>query len=142
MAKASALVKRSSSTKTGSPKKSKVAKGGEHFYTIGDLSREFGVTLRTLRFYEDRGLIKPKRSGLTRLYSETARARVQEVINATRLGFTLTEILDLMGKDSGGKVKSLKLNKTQITRQLAQLEQQKLDIDKAISHLKAMQRAG
>ena len=46
MAKASALVKRSSATKSGSAKKSKVAKGGEHFYTIGDLSREFGVTLR------------------------------------------------------------------------------------------------
>jgi DNA-binding transcriptional MerR regulator len=78
---------------------------------------------------------------LTRLYNETARSRVQEVINATRLGFTLTEILDLMGKDSGGKPKVLKLTKTQIAQQLTQLEHQKAEIDKAISRLKSMQRA-
>ena len=110
-------------------------------YTIGDLSREFDVTLRTLRFYEDRGLIKPKRSGLTRLYNEAARARVQEIIKATRLGFTLTEILALMGTDTGGKSKTLKLSKAQIARQLAQLEEQRVQTEKAISQLKAMQRA-
>ena len=141
MPKASALAKRSSTARAAGAKKAKVGKHDEHFYTIGDLSREFGVTLRTLRFYEDRGLIKPKRSGLTRLYNETARARVQEDINATRLGFTLTEILDLMGKDSGGKPKALKLTKTQIAQQLTQLEHQKAEIDKAISRLKSMQRA-
>ena len=141
MAKVSALAKRSTAIRSTGSKKAKSAKHDEHFYTIGDLSREFGVTLRTLRFYEDRGLIKPKRSGLTRLYNETARARVQEVINATRLGFTLTEILDLMGKDGGGKPKALKLSKTQIAQQLAQLEQQKAEVEKAISRLKSMQRA-
>ncbi len=142
MAKVSALAKRSTAARSAAgAKKAKTGKHEEHFYTIGDLSREFGVTLRTLRFYEDRGLIKPKRSGLTRLYNETARMRVQEVINATRLGFTLTEILDLMGKDGGGKPKALKLSKTQIAQQLTQLEQQKVEVEKAISRLKSMQRA-
>ena len=53
MAKVSALAKRSTATRSTGSKKAKSAKHDEHFYTIGDLSREFGVTLRTLRFYED-----------------------------------------------------------------------------------------
>jgi DNA-binding transcriptional MerR regulator len=142
VSKTAVKTKRSAPTKAAITKKGKASvRDDGHIYSIGDLSREFGVTLRTLRFYEDRGLIKPKRSGLTRLYNEAARARVQEIIKATRLGFTLTEILALMGTDSGGKSKALKLSKSQITRQLAQLEEQKLEIEKAISQLKAMQRA-
>ena len=117
------------------------AADGDYIHTIGDLAQEFGVTLRTLRFYEDRGLIKPKRQGLTRLYSDASKARLKEIIKATNLGFTLTEIRALLGVDGSAKASpALKLNKTQITEQLAHLEKQKSDIEKAIADLKSMQK--
>ena len=55
---------------------------GATVFKIGDLAREFGVTLRTLRFYEDRGLIHPGRSGTTRLYGAQDRERLMEVLLA------------------------------------------------------------
>lgn len=113
----------------------------EYVFTIGDLVHEFGVTLRTLRFYEDRGLIKPKRQGLTRLYSEASKARLKEIMKAKQLGFTLTEIRALLGVDGSAKAApALKLNKTQISEQLAHLESQKAEIETAIAELKSMQK--
>lgn len=65
-------------------------------FKIGDLAKEFNVTLRTLRFYEDRGLITPKRSGSTRLYSVNDRSRLRLILLAKRVGFSLIEIHELM----------------------------------------------
>ena len=56
------------------------------YFTIGQLAREFGLTLRTLRFYEDRGLISPTREGSTRLYSQRDRARLATIVRAKALG--------------------------------------------------------
>ena len=112
-----------------------------YVYTIGDLSKEFGVTLRTLRFYEDRGLIKPKRSGLTRLYNEASKERLREIVKATSLGFTLTEIRSLLGADGSAKAAPiLKLSKAQIEEQLEHLTRQKEEIEKAIEELLTMQK--
>ena len=113
----------------------------EYIHTIGDLAQEFGVTLRTLRFYEDRGLIKPRRQGLTRLYSDASKARLKEIMKATNLGFTLTEIRALLGVDGTAKAApALLLNKTQISEQLSHLEKQKAEIEQAIAELKSMQK--
>ena len=68
-------------------------------FTIGQLAREFGLTLRTLRFYEDRGLISPAREGSTRLYSHRDRARLSMIVKAKALGFTLSEIKELSPKE-------------------------------------------
>ena len=65
---------------------------GDLLFRIGDLAREFGVTLRTLRFYEDKGLLKPQRNGVTRLYSKRDRARLKLILLGKRLGFSLTEV--------------------------------------------------
>ncbi|WP_245413353.1 MerR family transcriptional regulator [Mangrovicella endophytica] len=65
-------------------------------FKIGDLAREFGVTLRTLRFYEDRGLLSPDRRGTTRLYSRKDRARLRLILLAKVLGFSLTEAKQLI----------------------------------------------
>jgi DNA-binding transcriptional MerR regulator len=111
---------------------------GESTFTIGDLAREFGVTLRTLRFYEDRGLISPRRSGMTRLYNEKARARLALILKGKHLGFTLTEIRAMLESEEGGG--DLKLTPEQIVEQIAHLEQQKIDIDKAIAELRAQQK--
>ena len=111
----------------------------ENTFTIGDLAREFGVTLRTLRFYEDRGLITPRRSGMTRLYSEKARARLALILKGKHLGFTLTEIRAMLDtEDAGGG--ELKLSPAQIAEQIAHLEQQKIELDKAIAELRAAQQ--
>src|ERR1700685_3742277 len=65
--------------------------------TISQMSRVFGVSLRTLRFYEDRGLIRPRREGHARYYRSTDRIRVEIILEGKKLGFALTEIPHLIG---------------------------------------------
>lgn len=65
-------------------------------YKIGDLAREFDVTLRTLRFYEDRGLINPGRAGTTRLYSAEDRERLRVALFCKRIGLSLGEIRQVL----------------------------------------------
>ena len=72
--------------------KSAAPRDTQRIYSIAELAREFAVTARTIRFYEDEGLIKPRRQGLQRLYSVGDRARLGWILRGKRLGFTLTEI--------------------------------------------------
>ena len=72
-------------------------------YTIGDLAREFGVSLRTLRFYEDRGLLKPQRAGASRLYDGAQRARLELILKGKQLGFTLAEFSAFWSAPSAAK---------------------------------------
>ena len=65
--------------------------------TISQMSRLYSVSLRTLRFYEDRGLIKPRREGNARFYRAAERVRLEMILQGKKLGFTLTEINDLIG---------------------------------------------
>ena len=106
-------------------------------FTIGDLSREFGVTLRTLRFYEDRDLLHPKRIGTSRLYSRRDRARLKLVLMGKKVGFSLVEIKEMLNlydlKD--GQVTQLRVALDGFTRQIAVLRQQKQDIEQAIEEL-------
>jgi DNA-binding transcriptional MerR regulator len=107
-------------------------------YTIGDLAREFGVTLRTLRFYEHRGLIAPQRAGLTRFYSEEDKARLALILKGKHLGFTLTEIramLDEEAKSGNRPVPDLSLSREQIASQIQHLEAQKGAIEEALGEL-------
>src|SRR6202042_3633246 len=74
-------------------------------YTIRQLTKEFSVTARTLRFYEDEGLIAPERRGQTRIYSQRDRARIILILRGRRVGFSLAEIrgiLDLYEMHDGG----------------------------------------
>lgn len=65
-------------------------------FSISDLSEEFGVTARALRFYEDEGLISPRRIGLTRVYSKRDRARLAWILRGKRVGFSLAEIREMI----------------------------------------------
>ena len=65
-------------------------------YTISDLSAEFGVTARALRFYEDEGLIAPHRKGLSRIYTKRDRARLAWIMRAKNVGFSLIEIREMI----------------------------------------------
>ena len=106
-------------------------------YTITDLSEEFGVTARALRFYEDEGLIAPERQGLARIYSRRDRARLAWILRGKRVGLSLSEIgeiLDLYEADeTGAQQAATSLRKFQ--ERIVALEQQKTNIDEAIAQL-------
>ena len=108
-------------------------------YTIGDLAREFGVTLRTLRFYEDRGLLSPRREGTARIYDARDRARLSVILKGKQLGFTLTEIRAMVAEERSGEAPAanLKLSLAQVEDQISHLEQQKTEIEEALAELKA-----
>lgn len=115
------------------------AKAGPAVYTIGDLAREFDVTLRALRFYEDKGLLTPRREGLARLYSAADRVRLQLILKGKRLGFTLAEIAEMVEaheRNDAGPDQQLKLSREKCMEQIAHLEQQKREIEEAIVELK------
>lgn len=111
-------------------------------YTISDLARDFGVTLRTLRFYEARGLLSPSRSGLARIYSEQDRARLGLILKGKQLGFTLVEIRAMLAAEEGrgpgqpsASVGGLQLSREQIVEQLELLRAQQQEIAAAIAEL-------
>ena len=116
---------------------------GARVYTIGDLAREFGVTLRTLRFYEDRGLLSPRRDGTARIYDARDRDRLSVILKGKQLGFTLTEIRAMVAEERSGNgpALNLKLSLEQVEDQIRHLEQQKGEIEEALAELKA-RRAG
>ena len=106
--------------------------------SIGEMAREFGVSLRTLRFYEDRGLLAPRREGTARYYGATDRLRLQMIQKGKHLGFTLAEISDLIGAKAGSTDSDFenKLQPEQIVSQISHLERQRAEIDDAISRLR------
>ncbi|NBN64272.1 MerR family transcriptional regulator [Microvirga tunisiensis] len=106
-------------------------------FTIGDLAKEFGVTLRTLRFYEDRGLLNPKRDGLNRVYTRRDRARLKLVVMGKRVGFSLSEIRDMLDLYDlrDGQVTQLRVALSRFNEQIAVLVNQRKDIDQAIEEL-------
>ena len=103
------------------------------------MARAFGVTLRTLRFYEDRNLLRPRRVGNARYYGGVDRARLAMILKGKQLGFTLAEIADLIGADDGAARSEFeeRLRPAQIVDQLGHLERQRREIDEAIALLKA-----
>jgi DNA-binding transcriptional MerR regulator len=107
--------------------------------TISQMSRLYGVSLRTLRFYEDRGLIKPRREGTARYYRGVDRVRMEMILRGKKLGFTLTEISDLIGGAGVNETPDLEeqLQPQQIINQISHLERQRNDIDSAIERLRA-----
>jgi DNA-binding transcriptional MerR regulator len=107
-------------------------------YTIGDLAREFGVTLRTLRFYEDRGLLSPRREGMARIYDARDRSRLSVILKGKQLGFTLTEIRAMLAeeREADAPATNLKLSLPQVEDQIAHLEQQKIEIEEALAELR------
>jgi DNA-binding transcriptional MerR regulator len=106
-------------------------------YSISELAREFGCTPRALRFYEDKGLLTPRRDGLTRVYLPRDRARLTLILRGKRVGLSLIdikEILDLYGVDGENRSQNEVALKKFRSRIVA-LEAQRKDIDEAIAML-------
>ncbi|MDX1636178.1 MAG: MerR family DNA-binding transcriptional regulator [Marinobacter sp.] len=100
-------------------------------YSISDLAREFDVTTRSVRFYEDQGLLSPTRRGQTRIFSSRDRVRLKLILRGKRMGFSLAEtkeLFDLWDKTLSGNEKQLHLMLETLDRKRAQIEQQKKDI--------------
>ena len=108
----------------------------DHF-SISDLSAEFGVTARALRFYEDEQLISPERRGTARIYSQRDRARLAWILRGKRVGFSLAEIremIDLYDVGDGRQVqKAVTIERCR--ERVGALASQKRDIDAAIAEL-------
>ena len=106
-------------------------------FTISDLSNEFGVTARALRFYEDEGLIAPRRSGLTRIYSKRDRARLAWILRAKNVGFSLGEIRELIDLyDLGdGRAEQRRTTLVRCREKIAALDAQRADIESSIREL-------
>lgn len=110
--------------------------------TIGEIARIYGVTLRALRFYEQRGLLKPLRRGGARFYNSTQKARLQLILKGKHLGFTLTEITDLLEADSSAArpAEDFVLDEKMVLSQLRHLEERRAELDQAIEELRATHR--
>ncbi len=108
-------------------------------FTIRQLTKEFDVTARTLRFYEDEGMIAPERRGQTRIYSGRDRARITLILRGRRVGFSLAEIREILDlydvHHDGGVMQTLHARK-KFEEQLHKLERQKIDIEDSVTELR------
>ncbi len=100
-------------------------------FTISDLAREFGITPRTIRFWEDQGILAPQREGRNRVFARRDRARLKMALRGKRLGLTLAEIKDLIGMYNSTEDETPQLLKCLhvIESRRAALEQQREDIE-------------
>ena len=109
-------------------------------YTIGELAREFDITLRSIRFYEDQGLLSPTRVGTTRIFSRRDRGRLSLICRAKRLGFSLKIIktfLDLY--ESGNyQVDQMRFVLDKAKERIKVLEQQRVDLEQTLKELHAI----
>jgi len=105
-------------------------------YSIAELSDEFGVTHRAIRFYEDKGLLQPGRHGRNRVYSEQDRVRLSLILRGKRVGFSLDEIGELLDLQKiEDRDEQLRLSKQRFLKRIEVLRNQTVDIEQAIAHL-------
>jgi DNA-binding transcriptional MerR regulator len=110
-------------------------------YSITDLSKEFDITTRTIRFYEDKGLISPQREGQRRIYSPRDRVRLRLIMRGKRLGFALSEIqemIDLYDTDRS-EVTQLQVLLDHIKERRTALMQQQQDINAMLEELDTLE---
>lgn len=109
------------------------------YYTIGEISVEYGVTPRTLRFYEQRGLLLPIRRGASRLYDATQRARFELILKCKMLGFTLVEIAEVLDarSDRAKRNEGLALDEKALLSRRQHAEKRRDELDQAIEELRA-----
>lgn len=112
----------------------------EDLTRIGEMAKMFGVTLRTLRFYEDKGLLKPIRDGATRLYTRRDKARLKLILLGRKIGFSLREVKQMLDlyDPTGSNVRQLRVTLEKSEKQLARLNKQRMLIEEAIADLQQL----
>jgi len=113
---------------------------GERTCTIGELADEFGLTLRTIRHYEDEGLLSPRRDGMNRVYGHRDRARLALICRGKRLGFSLAEIKDFLNLYDGndGQLGQMRYAQTLARRRISALERQLADVQQTLAELRGI----
>jgi DNA-binding transcriptional MerR regulator len=106
-------------------------------YSITELCREYDVTPRTLRFYEQKGLLSPARRGWTRLFSYRDRARLQLILRGKKVGFSLEEIKEMLDLYNlrDGQLTQLRVASTKFRERLEALRKQRIELEEAITDL-------
>jgi DNA-binding transcriptional MerR regulator len=117
--------------------------GVNKYYTITELTREFGVSTRTLRFYEDEGLIHPERRGRTRLFRSADRRLIMEILRGRRIGFTIAEIREIIQvyRDPPGEAGQLRLLMKRVEEKRDELNQKRKDIEETLEELGNVEEA-
>ena len=113
-------------------------------FGITELCREFGITLRTIRFYEDKGLLSPRRVNGARVYSRRDRARLALILRSKAIGAPLSEIkqfLDMYGAHGEGRVQQLRFVVERTDRAIAGLETKKAHIEASLAELRVINAA-
>ncbi len=113
------------------------------FYSITELTREFDISTRTLRFYEDEGLIQPVRRGRTRLFRPSDRHLVRQILRGKRLGFSINEIREIiqMYSEPPGEIGQLKLLIRRINERKDDLRQKRRDLEETLAELDRSEEA-
>ena len=111
-------------------------------FTIGELAREFDLTTRAIRFYEDCGLLSPQRSGRNRVYTARDRTRLKLTLRGKRLGLTLAEVKDLVDMYESPRDTQPQLKKflAVLAAHRAQLEQQLADLHANLDEVRAHEK--
>ena len=120
------------------------AEDGGELFGISELCAEFGITLRTIRFYEDKGLLAPRRVNGTRVYSRKDRARLALILRSKAIGASLEEIkhyLDLYGAHGEGRAQQLKYVLDRTDAAIAELELRRAHIDATLAELRVINAA-
>ena len=111
-------------------------------YSISDLAREFALTTRAIRFYEDEGLLAPRRNGRSRIYAERERVRIKLILRGKRLGLSLSEIRELLDLYEATKSERPQLVKflQVLAARRAMLAQQQEDIAAVLAEIETLER--
>ncbi len=107
-------------------------------WTISELAREFGITPRTIRFYEDQGIVSPSREGRNRVYHPRDRTRLKLALRGKRMGFQLSEILDLINMYDaapGNTAAQLQHYVDVLEKHRSTLEQQRRDLEQTLQEI-------
>jgi len=110
-------------------------------FAIADLSQEFGISTRAIRFYEAKGLLNPERVGGTRVFRRRDRARLILILRGKRLGFSLRDISDYLSLyDAQSQTAQTKLLVAKVDERLDLLERQKADLETTIGELREIRK--
>ena len=128
--------------------KEAVTRMSQATWTISELAKEFGITPRTIRFYEDQGIVSPERDGRNRVYHPRDRTRLKLALRGKRMGFQLAEILELINMYDASPDRSrtqvqhyvdlLEKHRDTLEQQRRDLEQTLLEIDDQLAHCRQL----
>jgi len=119
-----------------------MTKFDDQFYTVPELADGLGITPRTIRFYEQKGLLNPQRAGTTRVYTRQDRAKLLLILRGKRLGFSLKEIadyLDLYGADPT-QAEQIKMLLGRVRERISDLEEQRQALDVTLDELREIEQ--